>query len=83
MKYLLVKGNLVDVFGRENVSKGTGEIVGIDLRKANQLIDINTHLILVVDEEKAKIYGEVLSKEQAVVRYAELQKGNGKIRELI
>ena len=83
MKYLLVKGNLVDVFGRENVATGTGENVGIDLRKANQLLEINTHLILVIDEEKASKYGEVLTEEEAKLKYAELQAGNEKVRELI
>ena len=83
MKYVLVKGNLVDVFGKKNVATGTGCSVGIDLRKANQLLDINTHLILVTDEEKATHYGELLTFEEAVVKYAELQDGKEKVRELI
>jgi len=79
-KYLLVTGNLVDVFGRDNIKRRN---IPFDMKKCNQLIDINTHLLLVTDEEKAKEYGEVLTEEEAVIKYAELQEGNEKVRELI
>lgn len=80
MKYLLLQGNLVDIFTREDIKNKN---IPVDLRKANQLLDINTHLILVTDEEKAKEYGEVLTREEAVLKYAELQEGKEKVRELI
>lgn len=99
MKYLLVVGDLTEVFGEEYNTEnardpkekkrisGRKKIkernIPVSLVGANQLLDINTHLLRIIDEKEAVKYGDVLTEEEAILKYAELQEGKETPRELV